>query len=459
MTVMPDVDDPSQDDELPEDEPSEDELPEEVLSEIRKAAKAAAADREHGTSEEIVKRVTPAVERFWASPLRRSYVLPEGLFPDLTRNLFKDNPALESMQRKLSEQILGTLSLPRLDAMMRFNIGAAALASSKPELYPEPELDEEADTPPPAARKRNSPRAFFGKHAATVHTVTDFLEVVSAIQGNYSGRRLVWRGQQSADWPVQSSLHRHLLEVEDVVASEENLIEHERKAFDNAVRWGISTTPAMTFLAQLQHHGAPTRLLDISRDPNVAAWFAVEQHQEPTVDRGPARVIVWALDTSDPDLPTDAPDLFWHKWDSDSFRRQVDWGTGTSMWPWFPPAAGNERMRAQRAGFLIGASSIVTSPVAELYSEYFGQSWNTTEIARATSFLGVPVPYDRRPEDNETIPRDLRSYVPFVTIHIPGKLKPKLRAHLQETAGLDAAMIYPDFAGLTRELRSVPQLG
>lgn len=448
MSVMPDVDEPSQDDELPED----------VLSEIRQAAKAAASDLEHGTSDEITKRVTPAVEKLWTDRTRRSFALPDRLFPDITRNLFRDNPALEPLRRQLSEQILGVMPRPRLDALMRFSIGAAANASSKPELYPEPELDESTVTPPPAARKKNSPRAFFGKHAATVHTVAQFLEVVSAIQGNYSGRRLVWRGQQNADWPVQSSLHRHLLEVEGVDASEENLVAHERKAFANAGRWGIPSTPAMSFLAQLQHHGAPTRLLDISRDANVAAWFAVEHHPEPAIERAPARVIVWALDATDPDLPTEAPDLFWHYWETDSLRRQFDWGTGTTMWPWFPPAAGNERMRAQRAGFLIGASSIVTNPVADLYSEYFGKRWNTTEITRATSFLGVPVPYDRRPTENDGIPRDLRSYVPFVTIHIPARLKSALRAHLQETAGLDAAMIYPDFAGLTRELRSVPQL-
>ena len=335
--------------------------------------------------------------------------------------------------------------------LLDFSANAAANASSDPKLYPDVELDEEQKPAPPTARKRNSPQAFFGKHAVTVRTVEEYLRVVATIQSNYSGYRLVWRGQQNAEWPVQSSLHRHLREREHLPATEENLVDYEKRAFSSASRWGISTTPAMGFLSRLQHNGAPTRLLDVSRDPHVASWFAVESDEQ--LESAPARVVVWALDQDGRDLMTDSADLFWHDWTTESIRREFDWGTGTSMWPWFPPAAGNERMRAQRAGFLLGASSIVTTPVAELYSEYFGQDWNTTEIANATSFLGVPVPYERHPDDVEAIPQDLRSYVPFVTIHFPAGFKTTLRTHLEETVGLDAAAIYPDFAGLIRELK------
>lgn len=335
--------------------------------------------------------------------------------------------------------------------LLDFSANAAANASSDPKLYPDVELDEEQKPAPPTARKRNSPQAFFEKHAVTVRTVEEYLRVVATIQSNYSGYRLVWRGQQNAEWPVQSSLHRHLREREHLPATEENLVDFEKRAFSSASRWGISTTPAMGFLSRLQHNGAPTRLLDVSRDPHVASWFAVESDEQ--LESAPARVVVWALDQDGRELMTDSADLFWHDWTTESIRREFDWGTGTSMWPWFPPAAGNERMRAQRAGFLLGASSIVTTPVAELYSEYFGQDWNTTEIANATSFLGVPVPYERHPDDVEAIPQDLRSYVPFVTIHFPAGFKTTLRTHLEETVGLDAAAIYPDFAGLIRELK------
>ena len=340
---------------------------------------------------------------------------------------------------------------PGLRELLDFSANAAANASSDPKLYPDGELDDDRRPAQPTARKRNSPAAFFGKHAVTVRTVEEYLRVVATIQSNYSGHRLVWRGQQNAEWAVQSSLHRHLREKEKVLATEENLVDFEKRAFRAASRWGISTTPAMGFLSRLQHNGAPTRLLDVSRDPNVASWFAVESDGQQ--ESAPGRVVVWALDQNGRDLMTDSADLFWHEWTTESLRREFDWGTGTSMWPWFPPAAGNERMRAQRAGFLLGASSIVTTPVADLYSEYFGQHWNTTEIANATSFLGVPVPYDRHPEDVDGIPQDLRTYVPFVTIHIPADVKNALQVHLEETVGLDAAAIYPDFAGLIRELR------
>ncbi|WP_431072727.1 FRG domain-containing protein [Microbacterium phyllosphaerae] len=392
---------------------------------------------------------------------------------------FKDSPAIENLLRRiaaqypqaLQEQIASLVAPARADwsrkaiidarlqrslpELLKFSAQAAASSTSDPKLYPERELDDADKATAPAPRKRNSPAAFFGKHAVTVNSIDEYLQVIATIQSNYSGYRLVWRGQQDVEWPVQSSLHRHLIEKEKVSATEENLVDYEKRAFGSAAQWGISTAPGMGFLSSLQHNGAPTRLLDISRDPNVASWFAVEWDK--SLESKAARVIVWALDQNDRDLPTDSPDLFWHEWTTESLRREFDWGTGTSMWPWFPPAAGNERMRAQRAGFLLGASSIVTKPVADLYSEYFDEDWNTTEIANATSFLGVPVPHDRRPGDAPDIPLDLRSYVPFVTIHIPARVKRKLRIHLEETAGLNAAAIYPDLAGLIRELRTPPR--
>lgn len=437
---------------VPEPEDADDiVLPPETAEQMRRVAERAATRLYPGRTDEILRKISPAMDDLMQSILQRHP--PREQLDDMGDRIVASTPALAEAREHLDEMFRRNIAPGgQWASLWDFSAQAAANASSDEKLYPPPELDEREKPEGPAARKENSPRAFFGKHAVTVRSIDQFLHVIATIQSNYSGRRLVWRGQQDAAWAVQSSLHRHLVKMEGSDGSEEHLVDYEQRAFAVASQWGIPTTPAMSFLSLLQHNGAPTRLLDVSVDPNVASWFAVEPG--PKLETKAARIVVWAVRKPDPDLPTEDATPFWHEWESEDLRRKLDWGTGTSMWPWFPPAAGNERMRAQRAGFLIGASSIVTTPVADLYSEYFGEHWNTTEIANATSFLGVPVPYDHRPSQHTAIPEDLRRYVPFVTIHIPPSFKPKLRRYLEQTAGLSTATIYPDLSGLVRDLKS-----
>lgn len=246
--------------------------------------------------------------------------------------IIASTPALAEAREQIDEVFRRNISPGgQWASLLDFSTRAAANASSDEKLYPAPELDDREKPEGPAARKENSPRAFFGKHAVTVRSVDEFLHVIATIQSNYSGRRLVWRGQQNAAWPVQSSLHRHIVEVEGGDGSEEHLVDYERRAFAVASQWGIPTTPAMSFLSLLQHNGAPTRLLDVSVDPNVASWFAVEPG--PKLESGAAHIVVWAIRNPDPDLPTGDATPFWHEWESEDLRRKLDWGTGTSMWP------------------------------------------------------------------------------------------------------------------------------
>lgn len=215
---------------------------------------------------------------------------------DMGDRIITSTPALAEAREHLDEMFRRNISPGgQWASLWDLSAQAAANASSDEKLYPPPELDGRASPEVPAARKQNSPRAFFGKHAVTVRSIDEFLHVVATIQSNYSGRRLVWRGQQNAAWPVQSSLHRHIVEVERGDGSEEHLVSYEQRAFAVASQWGIPTTPAMSFPSLLQHNGAPTRLLDVSVDPNVASWFAVEY--EPKLESKSAHIVVWATRT------------------------------------------------------------------------------------------------------------------------------------------------------------------
>jgi hypothetical protein len=92
--------------------------------------------------------------------------------------------------------------------------------------------------------------------------------------------RCVYRGAADASWSLRTTLARGMGNVDSSVAIK---IEQEALAsFQAAVRlWPDVQTPddvdeRFDWWALMQHHGAPTRLLDWSRSLYVATYFAVE---------------------------------------------------------------------------------------------------------------------------------------------------------------------------------------
>jgi hypothetical protein len=88
-----------------------------------------------------------------------------------------------------------------------------------------------------------------------------------------------FRGQRDSRWPLFSSLSRHL---RDFVPDrgiwqerEERAIRVFRRKAHNYVQESLLEDD-LRCLALMQHHGAPTRLLDFTKSPHVAAFFALE---------------------------------------------------------------------------------------------------------------------------------------------------------------------------------------
>lgn len=98
-----------------------------------------------------------------------------------------------------------------------------------------------------------------------------------------SGGAFAYRGQADAAWELQPTLLRHSL----AGATPEEILELERQLFDEFraqahLHLGPEHLPARTespisWWALMQHYGAPTRLLDWTQSPYVAAYFAVEK--------------------------------------------------------------------------------------------------------------------------------------------------------------------------------------
>jgi hypothetical protein len=90
-----------------------------------------------------------------------------------------------------------------------------------------------------------------------------------------------FRGQADASWPLESSLTRYLR----IFGGPPNMwLARESKilrTFKRKAHLLLPRTPdpgeTLEWLALMQHHGAPTRLLDFTWSPYVAAFFALER--------------------------------------------------------------------------------------------------------------------------------------------------------------------------------------
>jgi len=116
----------------------------------------------------------------------------------------------------------------------------------------------------------------------------------SAFQEIVAGPRFrswAFRGQGDARWPLYSSISRYLLEHRVDPAAWAEQEERILRIFRRKAHLYLAHVPAETdafqWLALMQHHGAPTRLLDFTWSPFVAAFFALE--------RATAPAAVWAL--------------------------------------------------------------------------------------------------------------------------------------------------------------------
>jgi FRG domain len=118
-----------------------------------------------------------------------------------------------------------------------------------------------------------------------------FVQHAASVAGASSHRLgYLCRGQADARWGLQPSLLRlfpagvtapRAIELEGFGLEEFRSQAHLHVAASH-LPGGFSQPPLSEWWALMQHHHAPTRLLDWTKSPYVAAYFAVEQH--PDVD-------------------------------------------------------------------------------------------------------------------------------------------------------------------------------
>lgn len=107
-------------------------------------------------------------------------------------------------------------------------------------------------------------------------------------------KEFAFRGQADSAWPLQTSLARHFLAHPDTVKSDQwrkrelKMYRIFRERLFHACPGMYETWHPLDILSLMQHHHCPTRMLDFTFCPGVAAYFALENTQGESA--------IWVLD-------------------------------------------------------------------------------------------------------------------------------------------------------------------
>ena len=99
----------------------------------------------------------------------------------------------------------------------------------------------------------------------------------------YSQTRWIFRGQKERNWNLRTSLERCFerqhIEPRAMEEVERDLIREFKRTYHNYATQVPVDSAILEWLSLMQHHGAPTRLLDFSYSIYVAAYFALEESE------------------------------------------------------------------------------------------------------------------------------------------------------------------------------------
>ena len=278
--------------------------------------------------------------------------------------------------------------------------------------------------------------------------------------------QFAWRGQIDAAWPLHNSLYRRLMLTKSKAITEADLYKAESEILAEIHRWGLHAPQGtgrlsiLRQLAMLQHYGSPTRLVDISFNAWIGAWFAVEKKWDNgSVIHEDKDARLFAIDITDRLINENELN---RKWEDDFSRpwrpnrqdalNQKEWTTSVYAWK---PSNLDGRFFAQNGGFLLGGvpASIKLNGKPLQFPKSPKQidgRWKIEEVRNSCCLALRPHLFD--PTHGEV------SEGALYTFRIAAKAKVEIRNRLEKMFGYKHSTIYPDFTGFsmfgTPELRS-----
>lgn len=389
-----------------------------------------------------------------------SVSLPRIVIPGMSAEYLAQIAGLGAIGRKLQLQVASQLA-PVIEAISRLKLSDPATYAK---LAPNTAYSDEM----------TSPADYFALAEITVDSFDELQDAIRDLSDKNPTMQLLWRGQRDSSWGMHSQLFRQLMEVQRVKAphlkhravepypSEDDMIRAEKIILDRARQdWRLDGSHPLEIFARLQHFGAPTRLMDVTRNPLIAAWFAVEKNQATEDQAG--RIFALATqpvlpmsESSDAEKTTrltlheagDTPYPFWHYLTESSARQQLEWGTGALRRFWVPPAY-EQRMLAQNAAFILDGVPMVSAT----RSSYFKKPGESSAYWKKADLLASSSIYTKLYRPDRKVPSNLRRFAPTFTFKVTAKAKLEIRQVLERRFSYTHATLYPDTEGLAQFLR------
>lgn len=234
----------------------------------------------------------------------------------------------------------------------------------------------------------------------------------------------VWffRGQKDSSFAFTSTLYRRLLDASSGNLSlkspgeiEKAMLQAELSLLNKARKIGIGRgLTALETLTLLQHHGSPTRLIDVTSDWKVALFFACESDDDRDgrmflIKTDPSRWRNFPKETNTSDR-SERP--AWH-----NYRRNFDekhrnewrnhWLRGT--WPILLPFS-DPRMISQRGFFLVGGVPLLHGESMLMINERPGYRTKAYEHPYSEAHPRAQTIYDEKPAQ-------IKSYLSASELH------------------------------------------
>ena len=185
------------------------------------------------------------------------------------------------------------------------------------------------------------------KAVKTIRTIKGFIDWLDEVKGRF----VLYRGLEDADWDVESSGYRRIKSVDGEVPPRifQNYVQRllDRADLLGFKRRGGIELSELELLAELQHNGAATCLIDFTSNALVALWFACRER--PGNLGKPGKVVAMA---------TDNPKDFSAIEDSKILNKSIrDFLKQDKLWKW-KPSDFNNRIVAQGSVFVFGEGKI-----------------------------------------------------------------------------------------------------
>ncbi|MCG7424181.1 FRG domain-containing protein [Kocuria rhizophila] len=262
-------------------------------------------------------------------------------------------------------------------------------------------------------------------------------EIVSAatwFHSTFANEVWLWRGQADSRFGVEPGMHTRVLNSslshnESTVAkATQHLINTSRRA--GLDKSGTFTLPDLALLATLQHHGAATPLLDVTTDPLIALWMAVNATPENPagLDNTTGRLFGILRPSEDRWLdPLDSRKYF------RSNTKDIT-STLKDSYFWYRAPDVTERLRIQRGSFIIGSLN-QQSPRSDTSIPFeLGNAWSESAEGNYV---------ERRIGKRGRAANNFKRRSEVFSFTITGSVKRELRKLLIDRSGLSVRTVYP----------------